>query len=160
MIKIVKSKTKNMVKHKDSKKDKLEISKAEDEYEEPSKVVVSSMNELMHVENKKTEKNIEEHHEVKQEVKEIVEDKPGVYFYPPITLLSKPSKTNTKDNETAIKANVPIAIIEPYNVSAFFAIFFILNNITTKPIIIIILTIAPNSSTIIGNIKSVNASGK
>jgi len=105
MVKIVKNKTKNIVKHKDTKKDKLEISKAEDEYEEPSKVVVSSMNELMHIEDKKKpEKPVEE----KQEVKEQVDEKPGVYFYPPITLLSKPSKTNTKENETAIKANVPI----------------------------------------------------
>ena len=105
MIKAVNNKTKKIIKHKDTKKDKLEISKAEDEYEEPSKVVVSSMNELMHVENnKKPEKVVEE----KPEVKETVDEKPGVYFYPPITLLSKPSKTNTKDNETAIKANVPI----------------------------------------------------
>lgn len=103
MVKLVKNKTKTIVKHKDTKKDKLEISKVEDDYEEDNKVVVSSMNELMHIEDKKpqTEK-------VVAQVKEEQEEKPGVYFFPPINLLSKPTKTNTKENEAAIKNNVPI----------------------------------------------------
>lgn len=103
MVKIVKSKTKKIVKHKDTKKDKLEISKVEDDYEEDNKVVVSSMNELMHIEDKKPQVE-----KVVTETKEEVEEKPGVYFFPPINLLSKPAKTNTKENEAAIKNNVPI----------------------------------------------------
>ena len=103
MVKLVKNKTKTIVKHKDTKKDKLEISKVEDDYEEDNKVVVSSMNELMHIEDKKPQ--IEK---VVAQVKEEQEEKPGVYFFPPINLLSKPAKTNTKENEAAIKNNVPI----------------------------------------------------
>ena len=103
MLKLVKNKTKKIVKHKDVKKDKLEISKVEDDYEEDNKVVVSSMNELMHIEDKKTQPEKEP-----ALSKEEVEEKPGVYFFPPINLLSKPAKTNTKENEAAIKNNVPI----------------------------------------------------
>ena len=103
MLKLVKNKTKKIVKHKDVKKDKLEISKVEDDYEEDNKVVVSSMNELMHIEDKKTQPEKEQ-----TITKEEVEEKPGVYFFPPINLLSKPTKTNTKENEAAIKNNVPI----------------------------------------------------
>lgn len=100
MVKWFKNKTKDIVSHKDNKKDKLEISKAENEYEEDNKIVVSSMNELIHVEDKKNETK-------PLEVKDI-EESNGVYIYPPISLLTKPAKTNSKENEIAIKNNVPI----------------------------------------------------
>lgn len=108
MIKGVKNKAKSLVKHKDSKKDKLEISKVEDEYEEAGKIVVSSMNELMHVDDKKQAQPERQLVDEKAEITKESEEKPGVYFYPPINLLSKPTKTNTKENEAAIKSNVPI----------------------------------------------------
>ena len=104
MVKWCKNKTKNIGARKDSKKDKLEISKVEDEYEEDNKIVVSSMNDLMQIDDKK---QLQEK-QTTTDTKEEKEEKPGVYFYPPITLLSKPVKTNTKENEAAIKANVPI----------------------------------------------------
>ena len=56
----------------------------------------------------------------KEEVKEepevevvvpVVDDKPSKrYVYPPITLLNKPIKTDGKDNELAIKNNIPVLI--------------------------------------------------
>ena len=100
MIKLFKNKTKNLVKHKNDKKDKLEISKTEDEYEEDGKIVVSSMNELIHVDDKKQpEKEVE-----------IPKEEPssGIYSCPPISLLIRPVKTNNKENELARKNNVPI----------------------------------------------------
>lgn len=97
---------------KSKEKDKIAISKAEDEYEADDKVVVSSMEELTHFGGKKEEKAPEavpvidpETGEVKEEV---VEDTNKVYYYPPITLLTKPSKNNNKENEDSIKTNVPL----------------------------------------------------
>ncbi len=101
MIKIFKNKTKNLVKHKETKKDKLEISKTEDEYEEDGKIVVSSMNELIHVDDKKQP-------EKEQQLEVAKEETPGIYTCPPISLLTRPVKTNNKENELAIKNNVPI----------------------------------------------------
>lgn len=101
MVKLFQSKTKSIVKHKDAKKDKLEISKVDDEYEEDNKVVVSSVNELIHVDDKKNNNPVVEE-------KEEVEEPSGLYIYPSLNLLSKPTKTNSKENEMTIKDNVPI----------------------------------------------------
>ena len=55
----------------------------------------------------------------KQEVKEeeevvvvpVADDKPSKkYVYPPISLLNKPVKTDSKENEIAIKSNIPVLI--------------------------------------------------
>jgi S-DNA-T family DNA segregation ATPase FtsK/SpoIIIE len=97
---------------KSKEKDKVEISKAEDEYEADDKVIVSSMEELTRFGGKKEEKAPEavpvidpETGEVKEEV---IEDTNKVYYYPPITLLTKPSKNSNKENEDSIKTNVPL----------------------------------------------------
>lgn len=97
---------------KTKEKDKLAISKAEDEYEADDKVIVSSMEELTHFGDKKEEKapvNVPvidpETGEVKEEE---TEETNKVYYYPPITLLTKPSKNSNKENEESIKTNVPL----------------------------------------------------
>ena len=97
---------------KTKEKDKLAISKAEDEYEADDKVIVSSMEELTRFGDKKEEKapvNVPvidpETGEVKEEV---FEETNKVYYYPPITLLTKPSKNSNKENEESIKTNVPL----------------------------------------------------
>ena len=71
---------------------------------------------------KKEKKKKEKVQEVVEEVKEVEEndvaivtsssnDKPNKkYIYPPISLLNKPVKTDGKDNEAAIKTNIPILI--------------------------------------------------
>jgi len=111
VIKWMKNKADNVT-SKSKEKDKVAISKAEDEYEADDKVVVSSMEELTRLSGKKEEKVPEvvpvidpETGEVKEEV---VEDTNKVYYYPPITLLTKPSKNNNKENEDSIKTNVPL----------------------------------------------------
>ena len=54
--------------------------------------------------------------EVKEEEEEVVvvppsDDKPSKkYVYPPISLLNKPVKTDGKENELAIKSNIPVLI--------------------------------------------------
>jgi len=70
---------------------------------------------------KDKQSNIDEDvEEVKEEVKEEVEattissvEEPTTnkkYVYPPISLLNKPAKTDNKDNDVAIKNNIPILI--------------------------------------------------
>ena len=71
---------------------------------------------------KKEKKKKEKVQEVQEEVKDVEEtevavvtstviDKPNKrYIYPPISLLNKPVKTDGKDNESAIKTNIPILI--------------------------------------------------
>ena len=69
-------------------------------------------------EKTKKEKVEEEKEEIKEEeendvaiVTNSANDKPNKrYIYPPISLLSKPTKTDGKDNDNAIKTNIPILI--------------------------------------------------
>ena len=111
IIKWMKNKADNVT-SKSKEKDKVAISKAEDEYEADDKVIVSSMEELTRFGGKKEDKVPvtvpvidPETGEVKEEV---VEDTNKVYYYPPITLLTKPSKNSNKENEDSIKTNVPL----------------------------------------------------
>ena len=71
---------------------------------------------------KKEKNKKEKNQEVQEEIKEVEEtevavvtsttnDKPNKrYVYPPISLLNKPVKTDGKDNDVAIKTNIPILI--------------------------------------------------
>lgn len=72
--------------------------------EEDSKVIVSSMHDLIQPRENKAEEK--ENIQNKEEKEETYDTKK--YIYPPITLLKKPVKNNTKENEEAIKGNVPI----------------------------------------------------
>ena len=72
----------------------------------------------VHIQKKEKNKK-EEKEEVVEEVKEVeevqviapLEERPNKrYVYPPISLLNKPTKTDGKDNELAIKNNIPILI--------------------------------------------------
>ncbi len=71
--------------------------------EKENKVVVTSMDELIHTKEKEPQE-IPKHEE---ETGEIIEEKKN-YVYPPISLLQKPVKTNNKENEKAIKENIPV----------------------------------------------------
>ena len=81
------------------KKDKNQKEDSEDE------VVVSSVQEIKEEEkvqaNPETGEIIETNNNVKTNKK---------YVYPPISLLNKPSKSNNKENEEAIKNNIPVLI--------------------------------------------------
>ena len=81
---------------------------------------VKKVAEKVHIqkkEKKKVEDKEEEKEEIKEEeVKDIevvtpIDDKPNKkYIYPPISLLNKITKTDSKENELAIKNNIPILI--------------------------------------------------
>ena len=81
-------------------KDKEDIKKTEEAYDNDKKVVISSVDELTHVNNASVS------NEQKVSKDEII-DTSG-YKFPPITLLSNPPKTNNKANHEAIKDNVTV----------------------------------------------------
>ena len=118
---------------KNESKNKKEHSKEElknNANNNDNKIVVSSVDELIHVGDDK-EKEAEE---IKQEEKvPINTDKqvlnPNVladamdnigYIYPPITLLAKGQKNNNKENTESIKTNVPILeqVFHDFNIEA------------------------------------------
>ena len=98
----------NNAKEKLSVKDKVAISKVEDDYENDQNVLtITSLDELDKIkEPVKTEEVKVETPPVVQPEDETYEEK--IYFKPPITLLNKPAKNNNKENETAIEQNIPI----------------------------------------------------
>ncbi|MDY3800926.1 MAG: DNA translocase FtsK 4TM domain-containing protein [Bacilli bacterium] len=98
----------NNAKEKLSVKDKVAISKVEDDYENDQNVLtITSLDELDKIkEPVKTEEVKVETPQSVQTEDETYEEK--VYFKPPITLLNKPAKNNNKENETAIEQNIPI----------------------------------------------------
>ena len=98
----------NNAKEKLSVKDKVAISKVEDDYENDQNVLtITSLDELDKIkEPVKTEEVKVETTPVVQTEDETYEEK--IYFKPPITLLNKPAKNNNKENETAIEQNIPI----------------------------------------------------
>ena len=98
----------NTAKEKLSIKDKVAISKVEDDYENDQNVLtITSLDELDKIkEPVKTEEVKVEAPSVVQNEEETYEEK--IYFKPPITLLNKPVKNNNRENETAIEQNIPI----------------------------------------------------
>ena len=76
----------------------------------------------VHIPKKEKKKREEKNEDVQEEIKEVedkdvslvtptLDNKPNKrYVYPPISLLTKPTKTDGKDNEIAIKNNIPILI--------------------------------------------------
>ena len=104
---------------KRAEKDKLAITKAEEDYENDNKVVYKSVDEIIHINNDTGEvidkapinNNVpvsnpaEVKKEVQLQAETLIE---GTYIYPSINLLNRNKKSNTKENELAIKTNVPI----------------------------------------------------
>ena len=97
------------------KKDKADIKKAEDDYEQETdgKVVISSVDELIHAK----EDTPKEPLKVNETTGEIIENKG--YSYPPITLLNEAPKRNNKANETVIKDNVKslVQVLSDFGIS-------------------------------------------
>ena len=108
IIKWIKNEARTVKDKSITKKEKLEISKVEDDYEADDKVIISSIDELTHPDKKmvaETPKFDEQTGEIKEEVED---EREQIYFYPPVTLLAKPGKNASKENEEAIKTNVPL----------------------------------------------------
>jgi len=80
-----------------------------DEPQEHSQIIISNIDELKnneHHEDEVVEEKVSVPVEPEVSNEEVVENKK--YMYPPISLLNKPSKMSGKDNQEAIKVNVPI----------------------------------------------------
>lgn len=119
-VKSAREKAKSAIKRKpkEKKEEPAVIHAPTDEKEdkEDNKVIVSSMQELIHTGEAKEEIPYDEKTgEVKEHPKSLadeteadLEETHKKYTYPPISLLSKPTKSNTKENEAAIKENVPV----------------------------------------------------
>ncbi|NLL45040.1 MAG: DNA translocase FtsK [Mollicutes bacterium] len=104
MFKIIKKALKNIIKLRKNAISKEEIAKAEKEYEKDNKIVVSSVDELIHVNDNKLE---EDSKEVKIEENNPIYDSKD-YIYPPITLLNRPYHLKNNENEEAVKDNIAI----------------------------------------------------
>ncbi len=114
-IQMMKKKAQRSIAHNQERKEKHRIEKLEKEAEkkeevkeepEEEKIVVSSVDELIHV--AEPQKEIEE-------PKETVPINDGeeyyvneYYKYPPMNLLAKPQRGNNKENQNAIKDNVVV----------------------------------------------------
>ena len=88
-------------------KDKEHIKKVEEEYEKDNKIVISSMDELIHTDDKEDAKDSKEEIET-IELDEIKETYNKNYSMPPINLLSKTQKKSNKDNQAAIRDTVDV----------------------------------------------------
>ena len=127
-IKNTSNKAKEKMLKSKEKRDKREIEKAEQKFDNDNKIVVSSVDELIRVNEEKSDETKEKIDKIdsKPEDKNIknenqtdidnitincddYEENKG-YVYPPITLLTKPSRDKSKDNQESIKKNVPILI--------------------------------------------------
>ena len=97
------TKSKNKVKDIIKKNHKVgeDIKIVEDNYENDNKVVISSMEELTHIDDKIVNKNKD------LGIDNSIEDTSG-YKYPPITLLKPPTKKNNSDNKAVIKDTISV----------------------------------------------------
>ena len=110
-----KNKIKEVIKHNEKVKDRADIKIAEDNYEKDNRVVISSVDELIHttenVNNNSVEKNKDGAPSLDiiepKEKEEVVAINSG-YKFPPISLLKMPTKKKNDENKAAIKDNVGI----------------------------------------------------
>ena len=112
MLSKTKEKAASMIKNKSKPKDSvihtIEDKEEEEKEEKDEKIIVSSVDELIHTGDTVEKTNIEEKEEVPINTVEIEDEENKEYKYPPITLLKKPAKQNNKENEKASKENIPV----------------------------------------------------
>ncbi len=131
-IKWLLSKIKLKPHEKKPKKDK-KIKEIEEQYENDNKIVISSVDELIHINEEKEEiKQSEEQKlveikpnlQVNEATGEVIENKEEYinpdYVYPPITLLSKPPKNNNRESKEIITHNVGVLhqVLKDFGVEA------------------------------------------
>ena len=108
-----KNKIKEVIKHNEKVKDRTDIKIAEDNYEKDNKVVISSVDELIHT--TENANNVDKNKDAIPSL-DIIEPKTkgevatvnSGYKFPPISLLKVPPKKKNDDNKAAIKDNVGI----------------------------------------------------
>mgnify|MGYP004650648637 FL=1 len=111
-----KNKIKEVIKHNEKVKDRADIKIAEDNYEKDNKVVISSMDELIHTNENVNNVNNEEKNKdavpsldiIEPKTKEAVVTINNGYKFPPISLLKLPPRKKNDENKAAIKDNVVI----------------------------------------------------
>ena len=111
-----KNKIKEVIKHNEKVKDRADIKIAEDNYEKDNKVVISSMDELIHTTENVNNVNNEEKNKdgvpsldiIEPKTKEEVVTINSGYKFPPISLLKMPQRKKSDENKAAIKDNVGI----------------------------------------------------
>jgi S-DNA-T family DNA segregation ATPase FtsK/SpoIIIE len=113
MITKSKNKIKEVIKHNEKVKDRTDIKIAEDNYEKDNKVVISSVDELIHTtENVNNEEKNKDGAPsldiIEPKAKEEVVTINSGYKFPPISLLKMPTKKKNDENKAAIKDNVGI----------------------------------------------------
>lgn len=108
----VKEKGKKVVHYNKDRKDKKEIKEVEEKYEKDNKIVVSSYDELVHIDEKE---------EIKEDSKEIESKDKSLssetevainkgYKLPSLTLLNNPPKNKTNENQVSAKENVDLLV--------------------------------------------------
>lgn len=111
MWKWIQSKIKSAKAHQHVQKEKNEIHQVEEAYEKDNKIVVSSVDELIHVsdgEEKETKvETVDEQSIGRGSIEDEMLDSKG-YTFPPITLLTKASKPKSNENQKQIKENAGI----------------------------------------------------
>lgn len=111
-----KNKIKEVIKHNEKVKDRADIKIAEDNYEKDNKVVISSMDELIHTSENINNGNNEEKNKdavpsldiIEPKTKEAVVTINNGYKFPPISLLKLPPRKKNDENKAAIKDNVGV----------------------------------------------------
>lgn len=99
----LKEKSNRVIHFNKDKKNKLEIKNIEDNYEKDNKVVVSSYDELVHMNEDKKEVVKEDNNDNLNE--EVINKG---YKFPPISLLTKPVIKKNNENQSAAKENISV----------------------------------------------------
>ncbi|MDD3392790.1 MAG: DNA translocase FtsK [Bacilli bacterium] len=111
VIKNIRKRTKSVIKHVKDSNIKSEVEKAEKQYEKDERIVVSSVDELIHIADEKQFSKSPDTVEVVERKEEVLEeefqDNKG-YQYPPDSLLAKPIKAKSGENQTNVKENARV----------------------------------------------------
>ena len=108
-----KNKIKEVIKRSEKVKDRTDIKIAEDNYEKDNKVVISSVDELIHTNDNSN--NVDKNKDgvpsldiVEPKTKDVTPTINSGYKFPPISLLKMPVRKKSDENKAAIKDNVGI----------------------------------------------------
>ncbi len=125
VIKWATSKVKLNIHHEKKEKKDKKIKAIEEQYEKDNKIVVSSVDELIHISEEKESQEAKEEKVpplmVNEETGEVIEEPINRgYVYPPMSLLSKPPKNNNREGKEAINHNVEVLhqVLQDFGVEA------------------------------------------
>ncbi len=119
-IKWMTSKIKINIHHEKKEKKDKKIKEIEEQYENDNKIVVSSVDELIHISEEKETKE-EPKISVNEETGEVIEEPVNHgYIYPPMNLLSRPPKNNNKEGKEVINHNVEVLhqVLQDFGIEA------------------------------------------